>query len=107
MKYFLDPETLDLLADHRQEALQVRLLPGFDEFVLGYADRTCARAAGVRRPDRPGRNGCSARPSSAAAGPSERGAGRPRLERSVTATPFTDFEDDVTAAVPALAAALP
>ena len=36
---FMDPETPDRLAACRREAAEVFLLPGFDEFVLGYADR--------------------------------------------------------------------
>ena len=38
--YHLDPATPDLLAEHRDAARRVLLLPGFDEIVLGYADRT-------------------------------------------------------------------
>jgi hypothetical protein len=108
VEYFLDPETPDLLADHREEALQIRLLPGFDEFVLGYADRTCAVPAEFADRIVPGGNGMF-RPTVVSRGRvvgtwgwTGRGA-----RRTVTAAPFTDFEDDVTAAVPALAAALP
>jgi winged helix DNA-binding protein len=36
---FLDPATPELLARFRREARGVVLLPGFDEFVLGYRDR--------------------------------------------------------------------
>lgn len=39
-EYLMDPETPDRLAAHRAEAEAVHLLPGFDEFVLGYADRS-------------------------------------------------------------------
>jgi len=38
-EYLLDPAVPDLLAAHRREALGVHLLPGFDEFVLGYRRR--------------------------------------------------------------------
>ena len=108
VEYFLDPETPDLLADHRDEALAVRLLPGFDEFVLGYADRTCAVPPEFADRIVPGGNGMF-RPTVVSGGRvvgtwgwSGRGA-----KRTVTATPFTAFADDVTSAVPALAAALP
>lgn len=39
VEYLLDPAVPDLLAAHRREALGVHLLPGFDEFVLGYSRR--------------------------------------------------------------------
>ena len=39
VEYFLDPETPDLLAGCRAEARGTFLLPGFDEFVLGYGER--------------------------------------------------------------------
>lgn len=38
-EYLLDPAVPDLLAAHRRAALGVHLLPGFDEFVLGYGRR--------------------------------------------------------------------
>jgi hypothetical protein len=38
-EYLLDPAVPDLAAAHRREALGVHLLPGFDEFVLGYGRR--------------------------------------------------------------------
>jgi hypothetical protein len=41
-EHLLAPETADLLAACRAEAGGPFLLPGFDEFVLGYADRSCA-----------------------------------------------------------------
>lgn len=36
----LEPELLDRFGDHRDEARRTILLPGFDEMVLGYADRS-------------------------------------------------------------------
>ncbi|WP_344690600.1 winged helix DNA-binding domain-containing protein [Blastococcus jejuensis] len=39
VEHWLDPETPDRLAACRAEARGVFLLPGFDEFVLGYGDR--------------------------------------------------------------------
>ncbi|MFC5142597.1 winged helix DNA-binding domain-containing protein [Actinomycetospora rhizophila] len=38
-EYLLDPAVPDLLAARRRQALGVHLLPGFDEFVLGYGRR--------------------------------------------------------------------
>ncbi|MEJ2865859.1 winged helix DNA-binding domain-containing protein [Actinomycetospora flava] len=38
-EYLMDPAVPDLLAAHRRRALGVHLLPGFDEFVLGYGRR--------------------------------------------------------------------
>lgn len=38
-EHLLDPAVPDLLAARRRQALGVHLLPGFDEFVLGYAER--------------------------------------------------------------------
>jgi hypothetical protein len=39
VEYLLDPAVPDLLGAHRREAAGVHLLPGFDEFVLGYRGR--------------------------------------------------------------------
>lgn len=40
--YYLDPAVPELLAEHRTQARRLMLLPGFDEFILGYVDRTFA-----------------------------------------------------------------
>ncbi|WP_147919016.1 winged helix DNA-binding domain-containing protein [Ruania zhangjianzhongii] len=40
--YYLDPAVPELLAEYRREARRLMLLPGFDEFILGYVDRTFA-----------------------------------------------------------------
>ncbi|HEX2073456.1 MAG TPA: winged helix DNA-binding domain-containing protein [Geodermatophilus sp.] len=107
-EYLMAPETPDLLADCRAEAEGLFLLPGFDEFVLGYADRSCALPAEFAERIVPGRNGVF-RPTVVLGGRivgtwqwTGRGA-----RRSVTATPFTAFPDDVAAAIPEAAAALP
>jgi Winged helix DNA-binding domain len=108
VEYFLDPETPDLLEACRTEARGTFLLPGFDEFVLGYGDR-----GDVLEPEHlerivPGRNGVF-RPTVVHEGRivgtwgfTGRGA-----KRTVTATPFTAFPRGVEARIPELASALP
>ena len=56
-EHLMDPATPDRLAAARAEADAVHLLPGFDELVLGYADRSCTVPA--EHADRivPGANG--------------------------------------------------
>jgi hypothetical protein len=106
--HHLDPATPDLLADHREEARGVFLLPGFDEFVLGYADRSAA--LDPRFADRivPGGNGMfrSTVVSDGRIVGTWRRTGR-GAARTVEAEPFTAFPDDVAAMIPKLAAALP
>jgi Winged helix DNA-binding domain len=109
VEHFLDPATPDRLAACRDEARGLLLLPGFDEFVLGYGDRRAI--LDERFADRivPGGNGMF-HPTVVVDGRiagtwqwTGRGA-----RRAVTATPFTGgFPDDVAAAVPRVAAALP
>ena len=55
--YLMDAETPDLLAKFRREARGVFLLPGFDEFVLGYTDRSAVLAAKFGERVVPGHNG--------------------------------------------------
>jgi hypothetical protein len=107
-EHLLAPETADLLAAHRAEAAGLFLLPGFDEFVLGYADRSCAVPPEFADRIVPGGNGVF-RPTVVHRGQvvgtwawTGRGA-----KRTVTATPFTTFPDEVAAAIPQAAAALP
>ncbi|RJK94957.1 winged helix DNA-binding domain-containing protein [Vallicoccus soli] len=54
---WLDPAVPDLLAAHRRDAGRVVLLPGFDELVLGYADRTATVPAEHAGRIVPGGNG--------------------------------------------------
>ena len=107
-EHLLAPETADLLAAHRAEAAGLFLLPGFDEFVLGYADRSCAVPPEFADRIVPGGNGVF-RPTVVHRGRvvgtwawTGRGA-----KRTVTATPFTTFPDEVAAAIPQAAAVLP
>ncbi|MGY1636200.1 winged helix DNA-binding domain-containing protein [Geodermatophilus sp. SYSU D00742] len=107
-EYLMAPETPDLLAAHRADAQRVLLLPGFDEFVLGYADRSCAVPPEFAERIVPGRNGVF-RPTVVAGG---RVVGTWRwtgsgARRRLDAEPFTAFDDDVAAALPEVAAALP
>lgn len=107
-EYLLDPELPDLLRVHRQEARAVRLLPGFDEFVLGYADRGAILDPRFAERIVPGGNGVF-RPTVVSDGRIVgtwrwTGTGRRR-----TAVPelFEPGDDGLAAAVPGLAAALP
>jgi hypothetical protein len=108
IEHLLDPATPDLLAACRREAEGVFLLPGFDEFVLGYADRSCAVPA--RFADRivPGGNGmfrATVVSDGQVVGTWRRtGTG---ARRRITAEPFTAFPDTVTRALDGLAAVLP
>ncbi|MGX5658068.1 DNA glycosylase AlkZ-like family protein, partial [Geodermatophilus nigrescens] len=105
---YLDPEVPDRLAACRAEAEGLHLLPGFDEVVLGYADRTCTVPA--EHADRivPGGNGVF-RPTVVVGGTAVgtwrwTGTGARRV---ASAEPFTAFPDGVAERVPELAAALP
>ena len=57
VRHWSDPALPDLLAAHRAQARAVHLLPGFDELVLGYADRTATVPPGVAERIAPGGNG--------------------------------------------------
>jgi hypothetical protein len=104
----MDPDTPDRLAACRAEAGGLHLLPGFDEVVLGYADRTCTVPA--EHADRivPGGNGVfrSTVVVGGCAVGTWRWTGR-GARRTVAAEPFTTFPDGVADRVPELAAALP
>jgi hypothetical protein len=108
VEHLLDPGTPDLLARHRAAARGVFLLPGFDELLLGYGDRSAV--LDPRYADRivPGGNGMF-RPTVVSDGRvlgTWRTIGR-GARRTVEATPFTAFPPEVEAAVPRLHAALP
>jgi hypothetical protein len=107
VEHFLDPATPDLLAAHRREARGTFLLPGFDEFVLGYADRSAVLDPEFAGRIVPGGNGVF-RPTVVHDGRivgtwqwTGRGA-----KRTVTATPFTSWPGGVEARIPELAGAL-
>ncbi len=103
------PDLPDRLAACRAEVSgAVVLLPGFDEMVLGYADRTCTVPAEFADRIVPGGNGVF-RPTVVHGGRALgtwrwKGSGAKRV---LTTEPFTAFPDEVAAAVPEVAAALP
>jgi len=106
--YLLDPAIPALLDAHRKAAREVLLLPGFDEIILGYGDRSMTLAP--EHADRivPGGNGVF-RPTVLVDGQvvgtwRHVGAG---AKRRLEATPFTTFADDVAAAVAQRYADLP
>jgi hypothetical protein len=107
VEHFLDPETPDLLAACREEARGTFLLPGFDEIVLGYGDRSAVLDPAFADRIVPGGNGMF-RPTVVSDGRivgtwqwTGRGA-----KRAITATPFTEFDPEVTEAVENVAASL-
>jgi Winged helix DNA-binding domain len=107
-EHLMSPETPELLAEHRADAERLLLLPGFDELVLGYADRSCTVPPEFADRIVPGNNGVF-RPTVVVAG---RVLGTWRwtgtgARRRLDAEPFTAFPDDVAAALPEAAAALP
>ncbi len=107
VEYFLDPETPELLAACREEARGTFLLPGFDEFVLGYGHRGAVLDPAFADRIVPGGNGMfrSTVVSDGRIVGTWRWTGR-GTGRTVTATPFTEFSPEVTDAVPRLAARL-
>ncbi|WP_116451202.1 winged helix DNA-binding domain-containing protein [Blastococcus litoris] len=107
-EYLMDPGTPDRLAAARAEAEGPLLLPGFDEFVLGYADRTAVVPAEFATRIVPGNNGMF-RSTVVHRGQVVavwRWAGR-GAKRTVDLEPYTELPPGVAAAVPGLAAALP
>jgi Protein of unknown function (DUF1006). len=105
-EYLMDPATPDLLDACRDQARGVFLLPGFDEFVLGYQDRGAVLPA--QFVTHIVGNGMF-RPTVVADGQivgawkhSGRGA-----KRTIAATPFTSFTDEVAQAIPRVYADLP
>ncbi|MHB8311692.1 MAG: winged helix DNA-binding domain-containing protein [Candidatus Dormibacteria bacterium] len=108
IEHFMDPETPALLDACRSVARGVFLLPGFDEFMLGYLDRSAVLAAEFANRIVPGGNGMF-RPTVLSDGHivgtwkhSGRGA-----KRTVTPMPFRSFPRQVAAAIPRVYATLP
>lgn len=107
-EYYLDPATPALLNTHRRLARAALLLPGFDEYLLGYTDRSAVLAREFAQRVVPGGNGMFI-PTVVADGEvvgtwKRVGTGR---SRRILATPFTAFTAAVDDAVPRLFTALP
>ncbi len=97
VEHLMDPGTPDLFAGHRKDALGVHLLPGFDEFILGYGERGAVLDPEFAQLIVPGNNGVF-RPTvidrGRVTGVWKRGKGG-----GVEATPFTAFPARVTTAL--------
>lgn len=107
-EHFLDPATPEVLAGCRQEARGTFLLPGFDEFVLGYGDRGAVLDPAFATHLVPGGNGMF-RSTVVVDG---RIVGTWRYEgrgtrRAAVGTAFRPEDAALVAGVPELAAALP
>jgi hypothetical protein len=107
-EYFMDPATPALLESNYDCAEGTFLLPGFDEFLLGYQDRSAALPREYAGRIVPGGNGMFL-PTVIYAGEvvgtwkrTKRGA-----KQSVQAVPFSEFPAAVESALPGLFAALP
>ena len=106
--YHLDPQAFAQLDAFRAEAEGVLLLPGFDEFILGYGDRRAVITDEFADQLVPGRNGVF-KPTVVSGGRvigTWRHSGR-RPDRTFAASPFTAFTDDVSAVLPEIYARLP
>jgi hypothetical protein len=108
VEHLLDPATPDRLAACRAEADGLFLLPGFDEFVLGYGDRRAVLDPAFAERIVPGNNGMF-RSTVVHGGRivgTWRWTGR-GPKRTVTATPFTSFTTKVDGLIRDRAAELP
>jgi Winged helix DNA-binding domain len=108
VEYLMDPETPDRLAAWRSEARGVFLLPGFDELMLGYADRGAMLPTEFADRIVPGGNGMF-RPTVVHDGRvvgTWKRSGRGSTA-TVTATPFTTFPAEVVQAIPLVYATVP
>jgi hypothetical protein len=105
--HWMDPATPDRLAAARAEAEDVHLLPGFDELVLGYADRSCTVPPEFADRIVPGNNGMfRATVVSGGRVVAVWRAGRGKA-RPIELEPFTELPADVLTAVQQRYAALP
>ena len=106
--HWMDPQTPDRLAACGAEARRVLLLPGFDEMVLGYADRSCTVPADFADRIVPGNNGIF-RPTVVSGGRAVatwRATGR-GAQRRLELEPFGSLPTAVTGAAAEAHAALP
>jgi hypothetical protein len=107
-EHLLDPATPELLDAVRAEAAGAFLLPGFDELVLGYADRSAVLDPQFADRIVPGGNGMF-RPTVVHRGRIVGTWGRigSGTRRRVVAEPFTEFDAALTAAIEEQALRLP
>lgn len=106
--YFMDPDTPERLESYRSSARGVFLLPGFDEYILGYADRSAVVPDAYADQLVPGNNGmfrATVVSSGQVVGTWKR-SGR-GVDQTALATPFTSFTRRVSDAIPRLYDALP
>ena len=106
--YWMDPRSPQWLDAARTQAGGVFLLPGFDEYLLGYKDRSAVLEPGHLERVVPGRNGVF-KPTVVADGRVVGiwSATTRRGERVVTPVPFEEFSPRVGRALPAAIARLP
>ncbi|WP_380164102.1 winged helix DNA-binding domain-containing protein [Jannaschia sp. R86511] len=110
VEHWLDPAVPDRLAQHRDEAEQVLLLPGFDEYVLGYADRSLVVPAPHTARVVPGGNGvfrATVVDAGQAVGTWRHVPARAGAARQVTLEPFDGLSPAVEAAARRAHARLP
>jgi hypothetical protein len=108
VEYLMDPLTPARLDTCREQAGGVFLLPGFDEYMLGYGDRSAALPLEFADRIVPGGNGMfrsTVVADGQVVGTWLRSGRGPK--RTVLATPFTRFSAEVAAAIPQLDDALP
>jgi Winged helix DNA-binding domain len=108
VEHYLDPQTASIFEANRKAASGVFLLPGFDEYLLGYQDRSVALAPEFAQHIVPGGNGIflpTVIEGGSVVGTWKRtGSG---ANSSIVAKPFTLFSRAVADAVPHLFNALP
>jgi hypothetical protein len=110
VEHLLDPDVPDVLAACRDEARRLRLLPGFDEYLLGYGDRSAVLAAEHAPRIVPGGNGVF-RPTvvldGRVVGTWRRVPGRRGAPESVDLEPFDELSAEAVGAARAAHLALP
>jgi hypothetical protein len=93
VEYFLDPSTSALLATHRDDARATMLLPGFDEYLLGYQQRNAVLPDEFAQRIVPGSNGMFL-PTVVSDGQVV-GTWKRTASGAIVATPFTNFSDQL------------
>jgi hypothetical protein len=108
VEYYLDPQTADLLHANGKAARGVFLLPGFDEYLLGYQDRSAVLAPEFAQRIVPGNNGVfqpTVIENGNVVGTWKRSGNG--VNSSIVANPFRLFSRAVVDAAPRLYRALP